>query len=429
MALVAVAAPRTDPDQLRIRFARVIADLHTLPTAADALALSGEFQNRLLAFDASVLASEVAAGAGDRQLEELSGRGTTCTKREAHTRANRAKAIAANPALGDDLASGTLTRAGLDAIATVAESSDGVAATDRLLIERVKTAPPDQAKVITRQWLDDHTSPADHETRYQHQRRLRNVTKYPTRRGLMAICAEGDRESIDQIWAILTTESKRLHRADGGRDLPPDQHPRTRHQRRFDALHTLTTTGGPTADSDSHSRPGTSTDTGNTSSSTGARQPNRKVQVYVTLTLQELLDGATRARLVGGGTIPTSLLAHHLTGDAAVAGVLFNGDGHVLWHGRNQRWATHPQLSALIARDHGCVLCAAHPTNCDSHHLTPYNAPAQGNTNTDELALVCTDCHHHIHTNNLTLTYQPNPHTPGKLTWKLRPATPDELPP
>ena len=411
MALADVFELNTDTDEIARRFTDVIADLRSIPIS-DALALSGGFQSQLLALDAQLVAAEIAAGAGDRNIETLSGRGTTRTKREAKKRADRARAVHENPTLGQDLANGELNPEGLDAIASVSEQSNGAAANDTELVEKVKAALPDQATRIASRWLDDHTTPDEHEKRYSRQRRLRNLTRSYTRCGLESITAEGDMEAIDEIWSILSTESKRLYRADGGRNLTPEQHPRTRHQRLFDAFHTAITTSSPTI-----------TTSGPTS------EPKRSVQVYVTLTLDELVDGATKARLVGGGTIPQPLLDQYLNGDSHVAAVLFNGNGQVLWHGRNKRWATLPQTSALIARDQGCVLCAAHPASCDSHHLIPYNSPAHGLTNTDELALVCTDCHHHIHTTNQTLWCEPDPRTPGKLTWHLRPATPNEIPP
>ncbi|MBT8240818.1 MAG: DUF222 domain-containing protein [Acidimicrobiia bacterium] len=408
MGLADVYELNTGSDETARRFADVIADLRSMPTA-EALALSDGFQNQLLALDAELVAAEIGAGANDRNIEDLCGRGTTRTKREAKKRANRAKAVNANPALGNDLAGGALTPEGLDAIAAVSEKSDGAAAHDLELIENVKAALPDQATALTRKWLDDHTEPDQHEKRYQRQRRLRTVTRYYTRDGLEGIRAEGDKEAIAEIWATLKTESKHLYRADGGRNLPPDKHPRTRSQRLFDAFHTALTTG-------------------HTGSDDSDAMPKRNVQVYVTLTLQELIDGATKARLVGGGTIPQTLLDKYLP-DATIAGVLFNGDGHVLWHSRNKRWATINQTSALIARDEGCVLCNTTPGDCESHHLIPYNSPARGHTNTDELALVCSDCHHHIHTTKQTLQAHSNPRKPGQLTWKLRPATPNELPP
>ena len=412
MAVAEVLELQPHGDDLDVRFAALLADLRELG-GRHALTQSGRFQDHLLALDAEILADDIAAGATDRELEEAAGRGTTRTRTEASRRARRARAVHENPDLARALAGGELRLGGLDAIAEAAAESEGAAARDVELVERVKSAPPDQARPITRAWLDERTSPEEHEERYQRQRRLRKVSKYPTRKGLMAITAEADREHIEELWRVLTAESKRLFRLDGGRDLDPALHPRTRNQRLFDALHGLVTAHGPSGRAATASRP----------------EPNRAVQMYVTLTLDQLVDGATKARLVGGGTIPRSLLRDYLAGDASVAGVLFDGDGHVLWHGRNKRWATAPQLSALVARDEGCVLCHRHPAACEGHHLIPFNAPARGRTDTDELAHLCTDCHHQIHASGQTLYCEPDPSRPGRLAWKLRSATADELPP
>lgn len=93
------------------------------------------------------------------------------------------------------------------------------------------------------------------------------------------------------------------------------------------------------------------------------------------------------------------------------------------------RYATAAQISALRVRDEGYALCGRDASDCEAHHVTPFHAPARGRTNTDEMVLADPDCHHHIHANNLTLSSQPHPTRKGKLLWKLRPATPDELPP
>jgi len=47
--------------------------------------------------------------------------------------------------------------------------------------------------------------------------------------------------------------------------------------------------------------------------------------------------------------------------------------------------------------DKGCVLCLADISECEAHHLIPWNAPDKGQTNIDEMAMVCTDRHHFIH--------------------------------
>jgi len=152
------------------------------------------------------------------------------------------------------------------------------------------------------------------------------------------------------------------------------------------------------------------------------------VQIYVTATIEDFIGEQTRARLVGGGTIPHSLFRHYLP-DAAIVGIIFDGNGQVLWHGRDKRYATPAQISALRIRDEGCVLCGRDAADCEAHHVIPFHSPAKGQTNTDELALVDSDCHHHIHANNITLEADRGPNKKRKLRWRPRPARLDELPP
>ena len=109
--------------------------------------------------------------------------------------------------------------------------------------------------------------------------------------------------------------------------------------------------------------------------------------------------------------------------NATLVGAVFDGNGQNLWLGRSKRLATPAQITGLIARDGGCVLCRAPHPQCVAHHLMPWNAPGKGKTNIDEMVLVCPDCHHLIHDTKQTL-YR-NPHG----IWKLRPATPNETAP
>ena len=78
------------------------------------------------------------------------------------------------------------------------------------------------------------------------------------------------------------------------------------------------------------------------------------------------------------------------------------------------------------------MLCGAPASRCEAHHLLPWEAPAKGETNINNLALVCEDCHHHIHDSLLTLFWtldDPDVNGHRKRRWHTRPATPDETPP
>ena len=118
-------------------------------------------------------------------------------------------------------------------------------------------------------------------------------------------------------------------------------------------------------------------------------------------------DPDARCEIPGAGPIPRSELERLACG-ADLFGALFDGNGLPLWHGRRTRTVTPQQWRVLIARDRGCVLCAASPGHCHAHHIVPWTAPAKGPTDIDNLVLVCNRHHHHIHQHDLTLTRAPD---------------------
>ena len=141
----------------------------------------------------------------------------------------------------------------------------------------------------------------------------------------------------------------------------------------------------------------------------------------ITTDPQTILDW--ECELIGTGRLPTAV-AEYYRCISDHAAQLVSDIGEVLWQGRSKRNVTRGQWLALVVRDGGCVLCTAGHTTCEAHHLVPWNAPAKGETNIDELALVCTDCHHRIHDNRLTLYFDVK-----RQKWRLRAARPDEIPP
>ena len=158
--------------------------------------------------------------------------------------------------------------------------------------------------------------------------------------------------------------------------------------------------------------------------------------LHVTLTVDDDAEQQIRASCPSGnGYLPDSVLERYACG-AMLGGTVFNERGEVLWHGRDRRLASPGQWAALIVRDGGCVLCGADPSRCQSHHLMPFEAPAQGETNIDEMALVCTSCHTWLHDSKHTLYYLVAERygdnargSPPRLVWRTRPATPEEIAP
>ncbi len=139
-------------------------------------------------------------------------------------------------------------------------------------------------------------------------------------------------------------------------------------------------------------------------------------------------DPNARCEIPGTGPIPRSEL-ERLACEADLFGALFSRDGLPLWHGRKTRTVSPQQWRMLIARDRGCVLCAASPSHCHAHHIIAWTAPAHGPTDINNLALVCNRHHHHIHQHNLTLTrapdgqwttHTPTPRSPASPPTKIR---------
>ncbi len=122
----------------------------------------------------------------------------------------------------------------------------------------------------------------------------------------------------------------------------------------------------------------------------------RNQLVIVANTRAVLGDEWADCEIPGTGPIPTHVLERFACG-ADIFGVVFGGDGQPLWHGRKVRTVTDAQWRALIARDRHCVLCHAAPSWCEAHHIVPWQAPARGRTDIENLALLCYRCHHQLH--------------------------------
>ena len=382
-----------------------------------ALPLAQVFQQKFAAIELDKTAEMKRSGASDRSIRKQASAGGTRSKKSANRAARRADAVNANPTLANDVGTGDLGEEQLDAIAQASEKTGGDAANDTELIDEVKNSPADEANKITSRWLERRDDDNGSKTRYERQRAKRKLTfGYDAVTGCETMLAQGDRETIGAIRKIVDLRCDDLYRKDGGRDLPNEQHPRTRGQRMFDALHQL------------------ATETGSATSSGGGRTktPPVRSMLHIVVTVDDLARDQIKATCVGGeGLLPESVL-ERLGCDATIAGTVFSQQGEALWHGRFHRHATPAQFAALIARDQGCVVCGADPSRCEAHHLTPWTAPARGRTNVDEMALVCTDDHHWIHEEQLTLYWQlgpPDPATGNRpRVWSTRPATPEETP-
>lgn len=108
-------------------------------------------------------------------------------------------------------------------------------------------------------------------------------------------------------------------------------------------------------------------------------------------------DVGARCDLVPGGPVARST-AQRLLCDSVVGRIVLGADGEPIDVGRTERLFTPAQRRAMIARDGPtCVVpyCAAPVTECEAHHLDPYEPG--GLTDLCNGAFLCRGNHHDTH--------------------------------
>lgn len=406
--LVAVMADASD-ERIEAVFAALVDRVVTDQPRA-AVGRLRRWRDRLEVHAGKVLADQQAAGVGDRQLDRMMGLRETSAGERRKAR-QRAETLGRNETLADKVDTGELTAAQFDAICEADAKTDGKAANDPELLADITAGDAQGARRTANKWVAAQATNADLEEKRRMQRARREVRKGQTTDGLASLTISGDDESIQTMWRTIATAADRLYTADGGRDLPAGKHPRTSEHRLFDAACTFLTGEG--AD------PTTSGATAPTAIRSLANHPP-----VIVVTADKVAGRCSKpAELIGVGPIADSRF-EEVACNADFVGMLFDGDGEVLWHGRKHRRPTRAQLLALIARDQGCVQCGADAYTCHAHHLLPWSAPGEGPTDIDNLALVCQRCHRGIHEQQLTL-YRER----GTGRWETRSATPYETPP
>ncbi len=135
--------------------------------------------------------------------------------------------------------------------------------------------------------------------------------------------------------------------------------------------------------------------------SEGGERKQRRPTLILTADWDVLKKQMTNTRLLDDTPIPVAE-AIKLACEADILPAVFNSKTQKLWLGRKHRSATEAQRCALIVRDKHCVGCGRTPTWCEAHHIQHW--AHGGQTNLDNLVLVCTSCHHNIHDNGWQVT-------------------------
>jgi len=303
-----------------------------------------------------------------------------CSSRRAAASAVLTSGLAELPITEAALAQGQING---EHAATLARAAAKVSAgrADSELVERARSCPADVFAKEVRDWVAANSDPADGEEELAAQRSLRQAAFWTDHDGLRCMLAKFDPIVGKQIEKRVQQRYDEFWREDGGRNgVPPDV--RSREQRMADALAEVML---------EHT----------TQATTGRPHPKAQLIVTADLTRLSLDDPSGVANLIGHGAIPQHVL-ERLACTAEIAGVLFNGEGRPIWVGRDHRSATVAQWRALIARDKGCVGCAADASRCEAHHIVAWLD--RGTTDITNLALVCSRCHHDLHDRGATLS-------------------------
>lgn len=118
--------------------------------------------------------------------------------------------------------------------------------------------------------------------------------------------------------------------------------------------------------------------------------------VVVRMTLDQLESGCGVARIDGFDASLPAAEVRRLAADLQVIPCVLGGDSEILDWGRTRRLFSPAQKLALAERDGGCAFCGAPPAWTHGHHIAWWNRDA-GPTDLDNGVLLCTGCHHRIH--------------------------------
>ncbi|MFD7154375.1 DUF222 domain-containing protein [Kribbella sp. NPDC059898] len=266
--------------------------------------------------------------------------------------------------------------------------------TERQLVGLVPTHTPQELRTAAKHLCDridaDGPEPAEHKAYQRESLTLSTAENGVKFRGYLS------NENAELLRAVVHAGARPHKTVDGDHD------PRPRDKRQADALTTALTVAANAWDTDTAGH--------------GA-----KANITVTIDLDDLTSATAHAtgQTVYGDDLSAGTI-RRLACDANIIPLVLGSNSQPLDVGRSERLVTRHIRHALIARDRGCVVCAAPPVMCDAHHLTHW--VDGGPTAVDNLALLCRRHHVDLHNDRWTVTI-----TNGKVH-VARPAWADPTP-
>ncbi|MFD7154832.1 DUF222 domain-containing protein [Kribbella sp. NPDC059898] len=241
--------------------------------------------------------------------------------------------------------------------------------TEQQLVGLVPTHTPQELRAAAKHLCDridaDGPEPEEHKAYDRESLTLSTAENGVKIRGYLA------NENAELLRAIVHAGARPHKTVDGEHD------PRPRDKRQADALTAALTVASNAWDTDTAGH--------------GA-----KANLTVTIDLDDLKSATAHAtgQTVYGDDLSAATI-RRLACDANVIPLVLGSNSEPLDVGRRERLVTRHIRHALVARDRGCVVCAAPPVMCDAHHLTSWLDG--GPTALNNLTLLCRRHHVDLH--------------------------------
>ena len=347
-----------------------------LEVLQECLAFMGRARSSLAAAEADVVA-EIARRDGDAAAEETLCRVQKRSRSGARKAVKTAAQLGWAPGVAEKLADGAITP---EAAGLILDAADGETPVDhRALLDAAEEESDDLFRKTLKDHVNERTSEQELERRREAQRRRRRASISEQPDGMFHLFAQFDPLTGARVQAALVSKADELFRNEDSKDRP------TAPQRFADALQQLICDGD------------------------GAGAP-AGVELLVLADYDQVNDAITNARLADGTRL-TEAETLAVACDAKILPGIFNKHTATPLLGRSQRKVSKRHRKRLIARDGGCIGCAAHHQICEVHHLDHW--AHGGKTTLENTCLVCWRCHHirlHLHGEEITR------HPGGKLT-------------
>ena len=339
------------------------------------LVFMGRARSFLAALEANVI-GEISRREGDAAAEEILRQDQKRSRSGARNAVKVAAQLEWSPTVAGKLAEGAITP---EAAGLILDAAGDTPVDRGQLLEAAESEPEDQFRRTLKDHVNERTSEQELETRRAAQRRRRRASIGEQPDGMFHLFAQLDPLTGNRVRAALLAKSDELFRNEDTTDRA------TAPQRLADALAELVCD--------------------NTGAGAGAPAG---AELIVLADYDLLHEQITNARLTDGTRL-TEAETLAVACDAKILPGIFNKHTGTPLLGRSQRKIPPRLRKQLIARDGGCVGCAAHHKICQVHHLDHW--AHGGKTTLDNTCLLCWRCHHiRVHQNDEQITRHPDGH-------------------